>query len=74
MPLALSDDQLAMIENFARPLRHLDRAPFLAAVARLLNGREIGDGALNRACREAQAEFLHPPSGIEMRAVSKHAR
>jgi hypothetical protein len=72
--LRLTDDQLAMIGNFARPLHHLDRGPFLQTVARLLADCEIGDGTVSRAARKAQREFLRPPTGIEMRAISKHAR
>jgi hypothetical protein len=73
--LRLTDDQLAMIENFARPLHHLDRGPYLQTVARLLAGHEIGDGTVSRACREAQREFLHPPVGAELRErVGKYAR
>jgi hypothetical protein len=73
MPLSFSDAQLATIDAFAKPLHRLDRDPFVHAVVRLLEGQEIGVGNLNRACREAQAEFLR--GAVEARIVpGKYAR
>ena len=37
---------------------HLNGA---SRVAELLRGREIGDGVVARAVREAQAQFMRPP-------------
>jgi hypothetical protein len=60
-PIALTDDQLTVITNAAHPLPPQDRAAFLERVAEMLRGVEIGDGAVSRAARTAQAEFLRPP-------------
>jgi hypothetical protein len=35
------------------------RGQFLARIAQLLDGQEIGDGAVARAARTAQAEIMH---------------
>jgi hypothetical protein len=60
MPLALTDDQLATIQNYAAPLHANQRGAFLEEVVGLLRGCELGDGILVRACREAQKKFLRP--------------
>jgi hypothetical protein len=61
-PLALTDDQLNMIQRAAEPIEIDLRAPFLQTVANLLAREpEIGDGTVSRASREAQREFVHTP-------------
>jgi hypothetical protein len=60
-PIKLSDDQLAVIYRGAAPLHVHDRGPFLEAVAQLLRGVEIGDGAVGRAVAEAQRKYFAPP-------------
>jgi len=59
--LALTDDQLLAIQQHAEPLRPQDRDAYLRKVAALLDGCEIGDGAVHRAARLAQREFFDPP-------------
>jgi DNA-directed RNA polymerase specialized sigma24 family protein len=51
-PLALSDQQLAIIRRAAAPLHPRDRSAFLQRVAELLNGQEIGDGTVARAAAQ----------------------
>ena len=61
-PLALSDQQLDTVMRAAAPLLPSDRDPFLRALAHALRSEpEIGDGAVFRACRELQKQFLRPP-------------
>jgi hypothetical protein len=57
-PLALTDDQMLIIQQAAAPLQPQDRGQFLQRVAFLLRDVEIGDGAVGRAVRQAQAETL----------------
>lgn len=54
MPLALTDSQLACVTDIARQLvpSHL-RHRYLERVAELLDGQELGDGAVARAARAA---------------------
>ena len=61
MPLSLSDDQLLVVQQHAEPLHPRDRDGYLRRVAELLNGHEIGDGAVSRAARTAQREFFRAP-------------
>jgi hypothetical protein len=70
-PLQMSDDQLTAILRAAEPLQPHDRGPFLEAVAALLQGCEIGDGAVARAAREAQRRFLHPPQDTGLQHAPK---
>jgi hypothetical protein len=56
-PLALSDDQLAVVQRLAEPIVYADRAAYLQRVAQLLRDRELGDGAVHRAAQQAQREF-----------------
>ena len=61
LPLALSDDQLDTVMRGAAPLPPQDRHKYLQRVAELLYQQgEIGDGAVARACREAQRAFFRP--------------
>ena len=63
MPLAISDSELEIIMNAARPLRVADRDPFLRTVAaeleRLRNG--LGPGTVYQVVRAAQREFYDAP-------------
>jgi len=69
MSSALTDAQLAAIQQAAAILHPHDRGPYLEKVAELLNGREIGDGLVARAAREAQRQFLRTP-----RPPNRHTR
>jgi hypothetical protein len=60
-PLRLTDQHLTIIESAARPLAWADRAAYLQTVVELLDGRELGDGAVSLAAREAQRKFFDPP-------------
>ena len=51
MPLALSDDQLATIRQFAEPLHPNDRGRFLQRVAHLLQGCERDVGRIEQVCK-----------------------
>ena len=65
-PIALSDDQLDIVRRAAEPLHPHDRGAYLQVVAELLNGAEIGDGLVARACREAQRRFLRSSPALDM--------
>lgn len=65
-PLALSDDQLAVITAMARPIAPQLRRRFLERVAEFLHGHpQLGDGLVSRACVAAQREFFDAPLGTE---------
>jgi hypothetical protein len=52
-PLALTDEQLALLIDTAAQLHALDRSAFLVAVAERFAGRvEIGEGEFARGVRE----------------------
>lgn len=60
-PLALTDSQMTMLFEFARPLTPGDRDPFLQMVAqRLREYPTLGDGVVARVGRECAAEFWVP--------------
>jgi hypothetical protein len=59
-PITITDGQFLAIFNAACALCPTDRDAFIAAVAAELRGRPIGDGAVGRAIRAAQANFQHP--------------
>jgi hypothetical protein len=66
-PLRLTDDQLEIIMRAAEPLHHIDRGPFLEAVAERLRGvRVLGDGVVARVVRETQPQFWRAPE-VEQR-------
>jgi hypothetical protein len=71
MPIALTDRQLAAVMRAAEPLTPADRGRFLAEVAALLKGVEIGDGAVHRACADAWAKFWDPPDLARSAGTSK---
>jgi hypothetical protein len=56
--IALTDEQMAMLQDFARPLQPWQRGLFLEAVARRLAGQVIGDGSVHAAALAAQREVL----------------
>ena len=56
--IRLSDDQLEIVMGLARPLPPWQRGLFLEAVARRLEGAEIGDGSVHAAAVAAQREVI----------------
>jgi hypothetical protein len=60
-PIAFSDEQLDAIMHAAKPLAPADRERFVEAVTASLQGRDLGDGAVYLAIREAQRQFFAPP-------------
>jgi hypothetical protein len=65
-PLALSDEQLRILREYAKPLLPAVRGAFLQKVAQLLREeREVGDGVISRCCRVAQLEFLTRAPAID---------
>ena len=64
LPRALSDAELDVLLNLARPLDPAMRDPFLRAVAIELaryQPAELGPGLINRVARQMQSEFWEPP-------------
>ena len=68
--IAYSEEQLAAIMRAAEPLAPADRERFFEAVTAAMQGqavtaamqgRELGDGAVYLAIREAQRQFSAPP-------------
>ena len=59
MPLALTDDQLATLRQFATPIPPRLRDAYLRSVARRLAGKTIGDGTVHTACIGAQHEVIN---------------
>jgi hypothetical protein len=57
--IALSDEQLKIEQELARPLQRWQRDQFLQAVARHLDGEEIGAGTVHAAAVRAQREVLN---------------
>jgi hypothetical protein len=60
-PVAFSEEQLDAITRAAQPLAPAERQRFLEAVSAALQGREIGDGTVYLAIRQAQRQFFAPP-------------
>jgi hypothetical protein len=73
-PIALTDDQLDIIQRAAEPLNPHDRGAYLETVAELLNGHELGDGIVARAAREAQRRFWRAPKLPANAGLPKYAR
>jgi hypothetical protein len=71
-PIIISDRQYLTIANAAAALCPADRDQFMAAVARELAGREIGDGAVGRAVASAFQALWSPPDISRARDVSKY--
>jgi hypothetical protein len=61
VPIRFTDEQINAIMAAAQPLAPADRPAFLEEVAAGLQHCEIGDGAVGRVIREAQAKYWHPP-------------
>lgn len=63
-PLSLTDDELRIIQDCARPLAPQDRAKFVEAVAGELEKyrEQLGLGLVGRICRELQHQHFRPPS------------
>jgi hypothetical protein len=62
-PLALTDEQLDAVYRAAKPLDPDLRGLFLETVAQTLTREPtLGDGAVHRACREAQKLYWQPPN------------
>jgi hypothetical protein len=57
-PIALTDDQLATLRQFATPIPPRLRDAFLRSVARRLAAVEVGDGTMHAACAAAQREVI----------------
>jgi hypothetical protein len=57
MPLALTSEQLAQVMTIAGPIPPGLRSDYLAFVAQL-SGRDLGDGDVHRACREAAKQVI----------------
>ena len=73
--LRFTDNELTIIRRFAEPLHPNDRGSFLQRVAALLQGVELGDGALHRACQETQLQFRRATAIDGRLSVSgKHGR
>jgi hypothetical protein len=73
--LSLSDQELDIVMNLARPLDRDLRDPFLRSVASELERyQEIGPGLVFRVGKQLQREFLRPPSGHDASFLSKYAR
>ena len=65
-PVSLSDDQLAAIERYAKPLAPADRSRFLveAAVA-LASTAVVGDGTIGRVCAKLQKQYAGRAIGVD---------
>jgi len=68
-----TDDQMDTVRAFAAPLHRTQRSAFVARVADLLRGREVGPGALHRACALVQREMFIAPADT-VRRVARHDR
>jgi hypothetical protein len=61
-PLALSDEQLTIIMDGARPLAVGDRDPFLLMVAEQLQSLPVvGNADVRRTVQTAQRQYWDPP-------------
>lgn len=67
--ISLSDTELAIVTEAARPLKPKDRELFLFDVINALEKYvEIGPGIVARVCREQQRKHFDPPQ-LQARAV-----
>lgn len=61
-PLAFDQELIEIVRAAAAPIPPVARSRFYEAVDRLLRGEPVlGPGAVSRACRKAQAEFIAAP-------------
>jgi hypothetical protein len=73
--LALTDDELSIIMDAAKPLEPERRSEFLAAVARelaALGADMIGPGVVARLCRTLQHEHWAAPADDAAQFRSKY--
>jgi hypothetical protein len=71
-PLALTDQQFALLTDTAAQLHVLDRDPFLRVVADRFSGKsEIGEGEFARALTSAFGEELTCPDMLPAASRSK---
>jgi hypothetical protein len=70
MPIPITELQYLAIAN-AAALCPSDRDQFVAAVARKLEGKPVGDRSIGCAIRIAQSKFSHPEPE---RVPSRYAR
>jgi hypothetical protein len=62
-PIALTDAELALVNDVARPLRPQDRDAFMRALADELSRHpSIGPGLVHRIARDLQRTFFTPPN------------
>jgi hypothetical protein len=73
-PLSLTDNQMDTVLQGAQPLPPRDRDRYLQRVAHLLRGQILGDGAVSRAARQAQAELFRAPRINGHAGVPQHER
>jgi hypothetical protein len=71
MPIALSDNQLDIVMRHAEPLPAADRDCYLHRVKSLLHDQVIGNGAVARACAQAQRELFRAP---DLHGIAGEAR
>ena len=57
----LNEEQILSVYRAARPLHPSDHDAFFAAVAKELDGQEIGDGMLHRCIAAVQGRFVKAP-------------
>ena len=74
MSIELSDTQSFAILSAAARLCPANRDQFYQAVARQLDGREIGDGLVGRAVAVAFQAYWHPPPIESVRVPSRWNR
>ena len=65
-PLRLTTAQLDQVMRAARPLPLFLRGEYLALVARLLAGRDFGDGDVYRVCRVAAKQVMEDDIVLEV--------
>jgi hypothetical protein len=58
MPLALSTEQVELIQSMARPIPWSRRQAYLERIAELLAGRPIANGDVLRVAQRVQVEML----------------
>ena len=65
-PLRLTTAQLDQVMRTAQPLPLFLRGEYLALVARLLAGRDFGDGDVYRVCRVAAKQVMEDDIVLEV--------
>jgi hypothetical protein len=67
MPIALTDSEMDIVFDAARPLAVQDRDAFLKDIAERLTALpHLGDGIVHRVCAEVQRQHWNPPVGLEL--------